>query len=186
MRSCCCSWVSTFKKLDLAAFAHFDPIISVVIRISFSLMERHCSDEGRRKIQFGAGKNPWTGGRRKDISPNPSSSYMYTAAAKILERFQEYPRRGSRRHKTAHPGISLLPAPIYCIAPNPILEYLCCEHQSIALHQTIALHQSIALHQNPTSYRNSSNNPRRGLHPSYSHYCCHYLIKLVISKIFQI
>ena len=99
--------------MDFAAFAHFDPIISVVIRISFSLKDKHCSDDSGCKIQFGAGKNPWT-----DISPNPSSSYMYTAAAKILERFQEYPRRGSRRHKTAHPRISLLRAPIYCIAPN--------------------------------------------------------------------
>ena len=33
------------KGIGEAALAHFDPIISVVIMMSFTLMERHCSDE---------------------------------------------------------------------------------------------------------------------------------------------
>ena len=150
-----CRWVQLLRKgIGEAALANFDPIISIAIRISFGLMERHCSDGGR-KSQFGA-INPWTGGRRKecsgDISPNPSSY--------ILPR-PKYWRDSKSIPVVAAVGIKQL-----------ILEYLCSEPPSIAL-------------QRPSS-RNSSNNPRRGLHPSYSHHCWHghhYLIGLLSQKI---
>ena len=124
MRSCfCCCWVPTFKERNWRSRFNFDPIISLVIRISFSWMgRRHRLNGGEKPVWWKWHKSRVLG----DISPNPS---CYIVRPKYWRDSKSIP-------SVAAVGIKQL-----------IQEYL----------------------GSSPSNRNSSNNPRRGLHPSYSH-----------------
>ena len=143
LRSCCCFWVSTFKKRNWIL-----QLLPTLIQLSALSSGSH-SVWWRDTVQMRVGA-------KSSLVPakilGQISHQILAAATCILPR-PKYWRDSKSIPVVAAVGIKQL-----------ILEYLCCERQSIALHQTLpptGIHQTIL---------------------SYSDYCCHDLIKLFISK----